>query len=472
MITGIKSPLASMLSRMSFSSTSADSSRMVKDLTLPAAANSSTQVTFGSQTESIASTYNLSPKKISATATDQASDVIQSLMQNAQENDSINGFSGLGSALLNNLKDNRADFTQAIAGSDLGAYSTRKSAVSLSITTQSGTTVRLSLARQNDGIAVSVKTEGGELTDAEAEAIGELGKAFQSALDGLGGETPKLDIGDLTKFDSTLLKSVDLKTDVRQSDNSTQSLNFYADDTKRYVAYQDLDFSLKLTSDRSTLTGGSLLEQEMALKAYDKQFDQARIDGHGDRNQMDMLKSAFHALNTTQPTTTPTLPDTTVVRVGANAKPQFGGLNDFSLSLTQAEKSINPSRMGEKVSFSYQASQTTSETEESDGSRSLKQTTQNRLSASWYQPLDPSIPLSLGTTKASQNYVYHTLERDEVNSTTMNFDNKGVLASIKNESQLNKLETMKKYVMGVLEDKSETPEKYKRESFMDLLGNK
>ncbi len=42
------------------------------------------------------------------------------------------------------------------------------------------------------------------------------------------------------------------------------------------------------------------------------------------------------------------------IRVGDNGKSQLSGLNDFSLSLTQTEKSINPLHEEEKDRFSYQ----------------------------------------------------------------------------------------------------------------------
>lgn len=471
MVTGIKSSLSTMLSNMS-GTTRVGTPRVSSSATLPAGDNASTKVTFGSQTQAIAAIYSLSPQKVSASASSQSNATIQALMQSVQGSSSVSSLSTLGSALLENLKENRGDFSQAVtaADTDLGATSTTKSAVSLDITTRSGSTVHLTLSQQDGGVAVSMTTDGEALNDDEADAVASLGKAFQSVLSGLGKQPPELDITGLTKFNSSVLKSVDLKTDLRSGDDSLQSLNFHIDSDESWIAYQDADFSLKMTSDRSQSNDpADRVAQQIALAAYDKQFDKARLDGHGDRKQMELLKSVFHALNTPQSESVDVTGKSTEVRAGSGNSTPANGLNDFSLSLTQTSKSINPARVDEKESFSYQASQTTEESRSYDGTRSVKQTAHNHLSASWYQPLDPSLPLSLNKDKTSQNYIYHTLENDEVNTTTLNYNAKGLLASIKNQTQVNNLETMKKYVMGDLVDQINTPEKYERDNLTKLL---
>ncbi|MGK9174875.1 hypothetical protein KXR87_16885 [Yokenella regensburgei] len=431
-------------------------------------------MTFGSQTQAIAAIYSLSPQKISASDTGVSNATIQVLLHTAQSGSSISSLGGAGRALLETLKENRGDFTQAVAATDTapGMAPANKSAISLDITTRSGSTIHLSLTQQDGGVAVSMTTEGDALNDDEAEAVASLGKAFQSVLDGLGKQPPELDISGLTKFNSSVLRSIDLKTDVRNGDDSLQSLNFHSDSDESWVAYQDADFSLKMTSDRSQSNDpADRVAQQVALAAYDKQFDKARIDGKGDRNQMELMKSVFHALNTPQDETINVIDNPGDVRVGGGSSAPAKGLNDFSLSLTRTSKSINPARLDEKESFSYQASQTTEESRSYDGSRSVKQTAHNHLSASWYQPLDPSLPLSLKKDKTSQNYLYHTLENDEVNTTTLNYNAKGLLAGIRNQTQVNNLETMKKYVMGDLVDEIHTPEKYNRETLQKLLAD-
>ena len=82
--------------------------------------------------------------------------------------------------------------------------------ISLSIKTASGKTVTFSLSSQTDGLGVQATVDGGTLSDEELKAVGKLGSAFQSAVDGLTATPPKLDLSQLTQFDSTLLASVDL----------------------------------------------------------------------------------------------------------------------------------------------------------------------------------------------------------------------------------------------------------------------
>lgn len=469
MLSGINNSFLSSLTRITPTMRSSSTG-----ITLPVAASASSKVMFGSQTAEIATLYNLSSEKLKSSTAVANDDVIQSLMANALGKESISSLSGLGGMLLSNVVAQRGDYTQALSGTDLDNRVMFESepAVSLSIETQSGSTLRISLARKSDGIAVSVKTEGRELDDTEAAAVAKLSKAFQSAINGLAHDPKELDIDGLVDFDRSIFKSIDLKTDVRRSGVSQQSLNFHADMSERWVAYKDADFSLKMTSDRSDPSqAGTLAEQEATLNAWDEKFDKALSDGRGDWDQMRMLKSTFRALNKASGDE----------KVGDKPAPvqlqmtedddqsRFKGLNDFSISLTQQERSINPLRLEEKDRFSYSASQSTEETKRGDGTRSLTQTTHSHLSAAWHQTLDPAFPLALDTTKASQNYTYTTVENDERNSTSLNFNDKGLLESIGTHSQVDNLKTVKKYVRGEMVDETSTPEKYEREKVLKIL---
>lgn len=426
----------------------------------------STKVIFGSQSKEIAAVYDLSAKKVAA---GQNSPEIQALMNNVSGNSSVAALSGLGSALLSNLQSNPGDISASVSSTSLSAgVSATKSAVTLNIVTQSGSSVHLTLSRQDDGIAVEVKTEGKSLDKDEAEAVANLSKAFGKALDGLGREPPELDIADLTKFDSSVLKSVDLKTDMRRGDTTLQSLNFHADASERWVAYEDQEFSLKMTSDAtSSAASASYAQQQLALKAWDDKFDKARTDGHGDLGQMAAMKSVFRALNSTVSAQSASPAGGAEIRLGTS---RLSGLNDFSLSLTQANKSLNPARSDEKQSFAYQASQNTEEIARNDGSKSIKQTNRSHLSASWYTALDPATPLSLNTTKSSQNYYYHLLEQDEESTTSLNYNAQGNLASVGQHEKVDNRETVKKYVLGELVDQTITPLQYERDNIQRLLA--
>ena len=437
--------------------------------------NTSAKVMFGSQTSEISAVYSLSPKKMSTGVAQQSNPIIEGLMQSALGSASVSSMAGLGSALLGNLKEPRGDFTQALTGvsTDVGASAgANKSAVTLSIATKSGSTVHLTMTQQDNGIAVEVKTEGEALNDDDAAAVANLGSALSKALSGLGQQPPKLDISGLTNFDSNRLKSVDLKTDIRNGDDSLQSLNFHADDKARSVAYQDGDYSLKMSSDMSKAAlAGSYGQQQLALKAYDDKFDKARIAGNGDRGQMEAMKSVFRALNTTRDAESAKVTPGQNLTLDTSGVSQLSGLNDFSLSLVQTEKSPNPLHEEEKDRFAYTASQSSEEQTRDDGSKTVKQTARSHLSAAWHEAIDPSIPLALNKMKSSQNYFYHLVENDEENTTTLNYNGRGQLASVGHNEQVNNRSTVQKYVLGKLVDQTVTPEKYANSNVRSLLGS-
>lgn len=441
---------------------------------LPAASAASAKVIFGSQSTEIAEIYSLSPQKRVTTPAGMNSTQIQSLMHGVMTSGPSIGFNGLGSVLLSQLQDNPGDLTQVLTTAQVGESAVKagqESAVALTITTQTGVTVSLSLTRQADGMAVEIKTSG-TLSNDESEAIAGLGEAFQKALNGLAQQPPKMDLSGLTKFDGSILKAVDLKTDIRSGDTKLQSLNFRADDVERWVAYQDRDVTLKMTSDRSQNANGvNAFQQQLTLNAYDKQFDKARSDGQGNKAQMDMLKSVFRALNESSASeqSEATTAASTAIRLGSDGASRLSGLNDFSLSLSETEQTINPYRYEEKKSFSYQASQTTENNRQAEGSGAVKQTTHAHLSASWYKPIDASTPLSLNMKKSSQNYYYHQLEQDSLKTTSLNFNTQGQLASVGSTSQMSNRETVTKYVLGEAVDSFVTPEDENKESLIKLL---
>lgn len=467
MITGLN--LSSLSSAMRVASTSLASTtvRTTTSAATPVEAPSSTKVMFGSQTSDIAAVYSLSPKKLSATSPQDS--MMKGLLQAAVGSNSLSPLGSIGSTLLSNLKESRTDVTHAVTSATTGAAG-QQSAVSLDIVTQSGSTLHLNMTQKEDGVVVELKTDGEALNDDEAAAVANLGASLEKALSGLGQNPPKIDISGLTNFDSSVLKSVDLKTDVRADDASVQSLNFHASTTDRYVAYQDKDFSLKVSSDLSNPTlAGDYAQQQATLSAYDTKFDKARSTGHGDRDQMEALKSVFRALNTTASAERTAITVGADIRVDNSGQSQLSGLNDFSLSLTQTEKSTNPARDDEKDRFSYQASQSTTENVLSDGSKSVKQTTRSHISAAWHEALDPSIPLALNKMKSSQNYTYHLLENDEESTTTLNYNSRGMLGSVGHNEQVNNRETVKKYVRGELVDQTVTPVQYARSNVLSLL---
>ncbi|MCT6971877.1 hypothetical protein M1699_23615, partial [Salmonella enterica subsp. enterica serovar Albany] len=67
----------------------------------------------------------------------------------------------------------------------------------------------------------------------ELKAVGQLGSAFQASVDGLTAVPPKLDLSQLTQFDSKVLASVDLNAKVTSQGRDDLTLAFHADSQSR-----------------------------------------------------------------------------------------------------------------------------------------------------------------------------------------------------------------------------------------------
>ncbi|KAB0325394.1 hypothetical protein LSO07_17320 [Janthinobacterium sp. PLB04] len=387
-------------------------------------------------------------------------------------------FSGLGAAMLGQAKLGNYNFSQAmrqpppsttpnvygasaIAPGDL--HGNGEDRVALSITTKSGVEVKLSLDSQGDGLAVNM-TASGELSDAEASALGELAKGFQEAIDGMGEGTPKLKLAGLMQFDQQVLESVKLHAEVkvRGEPESAQTLDFQADGAQRKVSFSGVAGSLDLKVDASQLnTLGSRERQAKAVDSYMKQFDQAASRGHGDAGLVAMLKDGFTALhgNTSAPQAATDTPETGKWRLAAEDKSILTGLADFSASVSQAVNFSNPMRSMEKDGFNYEVSQKTLQAGASQDERSVRQQQQSKLSASFHQSLVPGVPLRLTTSTESQNYTYHQIEDTASSDAQVAYkDGKMVKASLRQEGSQS--ERVMKYFLGKLESDKTTPGNY------------
>ena len=387
-------------------------------------------------------------------------------------------FSGLGAAMLGQAKLGNYNFSQAMrqpppsttpnvyAASGIAPGSLHgngEDRVSLSITTRSGVEVKLSLDSQGDGLAVSMTTSG-DLSDAEASALGDLAKGFQEAIDGMGRETPKIKLEGLMQFDQQQLASVKLHAEVkvRGEPESIQTLDFQADGAERKVSFSGVAGSLDLKVDASALNIlGSKEKQAKALGSYMKQFDQAASRGHGDAGLVAMLKDSFTALhsNTAAPQVATESPETSRWRLAAEDKSILTGMADFSASVSQAVKFSNPMRSAEKDGFNYEVSQKTSQAGANQDARSLRQQQQSKLSASFHETLVPGVPLRLTANTESQNYTYHQIEDTASSDAQVAYkDGKMVKASLRQEG--NQSEHVMKYFLGKLESDKTTPGNY------------
>ncbi|MDN2713812.1 hypothetical protein [Janthinobacterium sp. SUN120] len=384
-------------------------------------------------------------------------------------------FSGLGAAMLGQAKLGNYNFSQAMrqpppsttpniyAASGIAPGSLHgngEDRVSLSITTKSGVEVKLSLDSQGDGLAVNMTTSG-DLSDAEASALGELAKGFQEAIDGLGQSTPKIKLEGLMQFDQRVLESVKLHAEVkvRGETESTQTLDFQADGAQRKVSFSGEAGSLDLKVDTSALnTLGSPERQAKALGSYMKQFDQAASRGHGDAGLVAMLKDSFTALhsNTAAPQVATDNPETGKWRLAAEDKSILTGLADFSASVSQTVKFSNPMRSAEKDGFNYEVSQKTEQAGPRQDERSIRQQQQSKLSASYHQTLVPGVPLRLLDNTESQNYTYHQIEDTASSEAQVAYkDGKMVKASLRQEGSQS--EHVMKYFLGKLQSDKTTP---------------
>lgn len=388
-------------------------------------------------------------------------------------------FRGLGAALLERFKGDGADVSQAAqqlpAGAPLAGYGalfatqpstlhgSGDSQVSLSITTRSGAQVKLTLDSRDDGLAVDMKTSA-PLSEEERGALAGLSSAFQDAIDGMTQEPPRLKLGGLMQFDRTLLTSVDLHAAVKSSTepDRTQTLDFHADGAQRKVSFGGPSGTAQVSVDVARLSGlGSAEQQAKALASYLKQVDQAAVRGRGDGELVAMFKDAFTSMNS---------------NVGAAKQPAVGGyqssqltladedhaaltgLADFSASITQTAKSVNPLRSGELDRFAYQLSQSTSVGGRSQSERSISQQQKSELSAGFHAANKPGAQLRLDLTQESQNYDYYQIEDKASSAVELGYRD-GMLTRATLNQEASQSTRLMRYELGRLISDKTTPGK-------------
>jgi hypothetical protein len=384
-------------------------------------------------------------------------------------------FSGLGAALLDQFSTNGSDFSQSVqqgtpgtqANMSGGAVSGVPAIVpgagddqaTFSVTTKSGVKVTLALDNGQDGLAVQVKSSG-KLSDAERSALDQLAKGFQDALDGMTANPPQVKLDGLTQFDPTVLASVDLDANIKTTSGSPQSLDFHADAAQRTLSYTGAAGTANVSVDLSdTASLGSPDQQAKAIANYLQQFDQADTRGNGDGSLMTIFKDAFSQMNSHYPTTSPQA-------VGSVAPPpalkdqdhaMLTGLADFSASVTQTTASPNPRLPNETDTFAYQVSQSTVITNPYQFDRSISQSQQSSLKASYHASLSAGTPLMLDKTLASQNYYYDQIDDTASSATDMAYNDKGILTKASLNQSASQSMRIEKYVGGQLTDDTTTP---------------
>jgi len=327
--------------------------------------------------------------------------------------------------------------------------------ISLSLTTASGATIKLSLVSDDNGLAVSAEVEDGELNAYELKGLATLADGFQAAIDGLAKEPPSLKLDGLVKFDSNLFSSLQMNATLQTASGEQQVFDLKLDDTARNLSLQGPSGNLKLDLDtRDSSLLGTASQRQAAIGNYLEQFDAARKRGNGDKDLMALFKDAFVQLNSVDDG-----------KAASGSGPISGktdrlllsGLADFSASIGQTAQSVNPLLPGETDRFDYQVSQSTIAQGKALSSRSVQQDQQSRLNAAWHVGANPQVALALSKDLKSQNYSYHEVTDEAKSSTRLGFnkDNKLVQASATQQASQN--ERVRTYTDGVLTNETNTP---------------
>lgn len=328
-------------------------------------------------------------------------------------------------------------------------------AISLKLTTASGATITLSLASDENGLAVSATVDGAELNEQELKGLASLADGFQAAIDGLTKQPPSLKLDALVKYDPNLFSSLQMNATLETASGDQQVFDLSLDDKARNLSLQGPSGNLKLDLDtRDSSLLGNANQRQAAISNYLDQFDAAQKRGKGDKDLANLFKDAFVQLNSVDDGKTP---GSSGPVSSKSDRMLLTGLADFSASIGQTEKSVNPLLQAETDRFEYRVSQSTTTQGKALSARSIQQDQQSHLSAAYHVSLNPQVPLALGKDYESQNYRYHEIEDTASSSTRLGYnkDNKLVEASATQQASQN--ERVRTYVLGVLENETNTP---------------
>ncbi|ARP85696.1 hypothetical protein [Bordetella genomosp. 9] len=420
----------------------------------------------------------------------EAADTITSIMSRNYAAGTLGGrFAGLGAALMGHLATDGGNYAQSVlrsASADPAnataldqvrrsqLHNQADNQVTLQIQTRGGASVTLTLGSQAGGLAVQIQVSNGTLSDAERNALAGLGAAFQAAIDGLAGEPPTLALEGLTRFDSSVLSSVDLNASFTLADGSAQTLAFHADSQERSVAFTGAIGTVSVNVDMSNAgLIGSAEQQARALDTYVSQIEQAGIRGRGNASLVQMFEDAFTTLNSHYPPQTgaPVAAAGKPIGLDDTDRGMLTGLADFSASVRASDApSINPLQPDELDTFAYQFSQQTRVEGADARNRSIEQSQQAHLTASYHQSLYPDTPLNLTDKPESQNYYFYQLD-DTASSVARIGYRDGALVEASIEQSANRSTRIMKYVMGDLQQDAIMPSQVSRTfDLLDRLG--
>lgn len=360
-------------------------------------------------------------------------------------------FAGLGSALIEQAARTGSSYRQTVVnlgavsspekiqgkatGAMWGIQSSPSASATFAITTQSGVTVRISIADQREqratgsGIAVQIEVDG-NLTQQEKDALQSLAEGFDLAIEGLTAESPVLRLDGLLKFDSKLFTKLEFKVDIYGVDQDGVRIlklgaNISADAKTREIELKSPEGTVRMKTDlRQPALWGTADQKAYAVRQYLSRIDKAAERGHADSGLVDLFKSSFAALNGGyESANSPGRSGSASISIGdpvdltrdANAfsegdKSLLTGLADFDASITATRRASNPRRTKEVDTFEYTLKQSTQVSGSSPSNRGFIQTQSAKLSAAYHQSLHSRAAPKLTSDSATQNYSYEKVE--------------------------------------------------------------
>lgn len=389
-------------------------------------------------------------------------------------------FQGLGAALLEQLAANGG---QRISQSGLAANDSTPTdplllsmqqarlrehatnTVTFNLTSASGATVTLGLYSSDAGLAVDADVQGGTLTSDELKGLAALANSFQTALNGLTQEPPRLQLGALVKLDPSLFTGLQMNAKLETASGAQQTFDLQLNDDTRSLKLQGPSGEVKMNLDTQ---GGALLgsqaQRQAAVANYLTQFDAAQKRGQGDAQLMALFKDAFSQLNSVDDISTrPANHDTAQNKA---SRLLLSGLADFDASITQAVQKINPMRPEEVDHFDFKVSQSTTR-KGSAANLAVQQDQQASLKAAWHKGANPLVDLVLTNDSESQNYRYHEVEDYSRSTTRLGFSNNSLVEASATQ-EASQQERVKTYQKGEL--KSDETHRASADQSRELLN--
>jgi len=372
--------------------------------------------------------------------------VDQIIGRNASATSQSARLAGLGSALIEQVASTGASYRQTIvnvaaayspdkiqgkaADAQWAIRSSPSASAALTIKTQSGASVRISIADQRlpvstgAGMTVQIDVEG-DLTPQEQQALQSLAKGFDEAMEGLTREPPLVNLDGLMKFDSKLLTRVELKSEVYGlNDQGERAMvlgtRFTASADSREIELKTLKGTATVKTDlRQSAIWGSAEQKARAVQQYLSRVDKAAERGNGNQELVDLFKSSFAALHGGYGDSDKASGLTRVrpadITSDADAFSEedhslLTGMADFNASIVTNRRAVNPRRTNEIDIFDYRIGQSTQISGGSAANRAITQTQTSDLSAGFHRSLRSRREPELSSDSATQNYYYTQVE--------------------------------------------------------------